>query len=127
MNVFDPFKSHDSPSFTAVVLAPPASEPAVEVDVLPEPAVEVDVLPEPAVVPAAPDLEPEPGVEAAPALPADPAETEATPAPEEGPKPAPFTRPAAQSAPRKPKARPIYIHSQLDEEGFEPPRAVNHP
>lgn len=37
-----------------------------------------------------------------------------------------FTRPAGQVPvrPRR-KAKPIYIHSQLDEEGFIPPRAVN--
>lgn len=128
----------------------PAAEPMVEVDVLPDPPIEVDVLPpaavvQPETVPAAPDLEPEP--EPAPRSrsrlePSVEAETTAEPAagfepsppPDSalppgkvGPKPAPFTRPAAQVAPRKPKARPIYIHSQLDEEGFEPPKAVNHP
>ncbi|MEZ5409651.1 MAG: hypothetical protein R2761_16605 [Acidimicrobiales bacterium] len=133
---------------TAAPAAPAGpTEPPIEVDVLPDPPIEVDVLP-PEVVPAAPDLEPEPEATpaAGPAVPAratpaetppataapasaQPAPATAAPAaaPEEGPKPAPFTRPAAQSAPRKPKARPIYIHSQLDEEGFEPPRAVNHP
>ena len=37
-----------------------------------------------------------------------------------------FNRPASQapSRPRR-KARPIYIHSQLDEVGYVPPRAVN--
>lgn len=116
--------------------APAAVEPTVEVDVLPEPPVEVDVLP-PVVVPAAPDLEPEPEpaprsrleppVE--PAAGADPSSSpgSALPPGKVGPKPAPFSRPAAQAAPRKPKARPIYIHSQLDEEGLEPPKAVNHP
>lgn len=108
----------------------PAADPPIEVDVLPDPPIEVDVLPavpaqpetvpsgtvQPETVPAAPDLEPEPEAEAA---------TE--PESEAAPKPAPFTRPAAQTTPRKPKARPIYIHSQLDEEGFEPPKAVNHP
>ncbi len=105
-----------------------ASEPAVEVDVLPDPPIEVDVLPpvpappetvQPETVPAAPELEPEP--DEAEAVPATESESEVAP------KPAPFTRPPAQSTPRKPKARPIYIHSQLDEEGFEPPKAVNHP
>ena len=98
--------------------APAATfEPPIEVDVLPDPTIEVDVLPpvaaEPESVPAAPELEPEPELEPA--------------TPEAGPKQAPFTRPAAQIAPRKPKARPIYIHSQLDEQGFQPPKAVNHP
>ncbi len=119
----------------------PVADPPIEVDVLPDPPIEVDVLPpapaqqdtvqpgtvqpstvqpstvqpstvQPETVPAAPDLEPEPEAEAEPAA---------------APKAAPFTRPPAQITPRKPKARPIYIHSQLDEEGFEPPKAVNHP
>jgi len=123
----------EAPSATPARMSAPAPSPAalppeplIEVDVLPDPPIEVDVLPpvaeQPEAVPAAPDLEPE-------------TETEPEVAPKEGaaaeaeaaPKAAPFTRPAAQAAPRKPKARPIYIHSQLDEEGFEPPKAVNHP
>ncbi len=115
--------------------APIVADPPIEVDVLPDPPIEVDVLPPPMAmpaetvqpetahpesVPAAPDLEPEPEAEAEGA-------TEQESDSEAAPKPAPFTRPPAQSAPRKPKARPIYIHSQLDEEGFEPPKAVNHP
>lgn len=144
-----------TPARASKPAAPPASaEPPVEVDVLPDPPVEVDVLlpaaeVAPEAVPAAPDLEPEPApppksrldpsVEPAPPVEPEPsvepaAGAESPPAPgsalppgKVGPKPAPFTRPAAQAAPRKPKARPIYIHSQLDEEGFEPPKAVNHP
>lgn len=121
-----------------VAPAAPAAvdEPMVEVDMLPEPPVEVDVLP-PVVIPAAPDLEPEPEpaprsrleppVEPAAGVEPSSSPGSALPPGKVGPKPAPFSRPAAQAAPRKPKARPIYIHSQLDEEGFEPPKAVNHP
>lgn len=137
-----------TPARASTAAPAPAPEPTIEVDVLPDPPIEVDVLPpapakpdtakpetakpktrkpqtgqprtaqpesaQPETVPAAPDLEPEPEAEV---------EAEAT----TSPKAAPFTRPPAQSTPRKPKARPIYIHSQLDEEGFEPPKAVNHP
>jgi hypothetical protein len=39
-----------------------------------------------------------------------------------------FTRPAGQPSDRpRRKPRPIYIHSQLDEEGLDRPRAANHP
>lgn len=85
---------------------------------------------------AAPAPEPVPGSEvpvtaeaevSAPVEPAVPVAAEPAAPPAADPEPI-FTKPGAAVGPRpRRKPRPIYIHSHLDEDGFVPPQAVNHP